>query len=207
MDCDEDENLSGNIKSKDELSDDFSVKPTPKQLKLSLLKGKTAKNKVLDEAATGSNGKITNTAATGHLKDCTDGLNRSRFIAPVSSTECEKVARGVIPANTHANSNWTIKNFKEWASNRPSMTPDDPVPPDLLNSQDTDLCKWLCRYVIETRRTDGLLYPSTTLRPLLSGVNHTLQKNKAPFLIFDKDDYRFKDLLTCYGQAFPNQHY
>ena len=101
MDCDEDENLSGDIKSKDELSDDFSVKPTPKQLRLSLSKGKTTKNKLLDEAATGSKGKTTNTAATGHLEDCTNSLNRSHFI--------------------------------------------DPVPPDLLNHQDTDLlCRWLC---------------------------------------------------------------
>ena len=37
------------------------------------------------------------------------------------------------------------------------MTPDDPVPADLLQSQDPDLCKWLCRYVMETQRTDGSL--------------------------------------------------
>ena len=43
----------------------YTTKPTPKQLKLSLSKGKTTKNKALNKAATGSKGKTTNTAATG----------------------------------------------------------------------------------------------------------------------------------------------
>ena len=137
MDCDEDKNLSGDIKSKDELSDGFSVKPTLKQLKLLLLKGKTTKNKALDKAATSSKGKTTNT--TGPLKDCTDSLNCSRFVALVSSSEREKAARGVIPANIRENSNWAIKKFKELASDWSAITPDDPVPPDLLKSQDTYL--------------------------------------------------------------------
>ena len=50
---------------------------------------------------------------TAPLKDC---ANQSCFIAPVSSHERVKAAKGVIPANTRANSNWAIKNFKEWAS-------------------------------------------------------------------------------------------
>ena len=209
MDCDEDESLSGEVKSKDKLSDDFSVKPTPKRLKLSLSKSKITESKALDKAATctGSKGKTTNTAASGPLKDCTDSLNCSRFVAPVSSPEREKAARGVIPANTQANSNWAVKNFKEWASNRSAMAPDDPVPPDLLKSQDTDLlCKWLCRYVMETRRTDGSLYPPSTLRSLLSGVNRALQENKAPFSILDKDDYRFKDLLKTLDTLCSDLH-
>ena len=81
MDCDEDESLSGDVKSKDRLSDDFSMKPTSKQLKLSLSKGKTTKNKALDEATTSSKGKTMITAATGSLKDCTYSLNCSRFVA------------------------------------------------------------------------------------------------------------------------------
>ena len=130
------------------------------------------------------------------MKDCTNSLNCSCFITPVSSPEREKAAKGVIPANTWANSNWAIKNFKEWVSNQSATIPDDPVPPELLESQDPELlCKWLCRYVIETRRTNGSQYPPSTLRSLLSGVNRVLQENKAPFSILDKGDHRIKDLL------------
>ena len=49
----------------------------------------------------------------------------------MSSPEHEKAARGVIPENTWANSNWAIRNFKKWASNQSAMIPDDPIPPDL----------------------------------------------------------------------------
>ena len=97
MDCDEHESLSGDVKSKDKQSDICSVNPTPKQLKLSLQKGKTTKNKALDEAATGLKGKTTNTAATGLLKDCIDSPNCSHFVALVSSPEHEKADKGVIP--------------------------------------------------------------------------------------------------------------
>ena len=117
------------------------------------------------------------------------------------------LSKGVIPANTRASSNWAIRNFNDWASNRSAMTPDDPVPANLLKSQDTVLlCKWLCRYVMETRRTDGSQYPPATLRSLLSGVNRVLQENKAPFSILDNDDYRFKDLLKTMDTLCSDLH-
>ena len=113
----------------------------------------------------------------------------------MSSPEHIKAASGVIPVKTRANSNWDIRNFKERASNWSAMRPNYPVSPDLLKSQDTDLlCKWLCRYMMETWRTDGSLYPPTTLRSMLSKVNCAIQENKASFSILDKDDYRIKDL-------------
>jgi len=117
-------------------------------------------------------------------------------VPPLSSLERERAAKGVIPANIRANSNWAVKNFKEWVSNRSVMIPNDPVPSILLECKDPGLlCKWLYQYVMETRRTDGSQYPPATLRSLLSGVNRVLQENKVPFSILDKGDYRFKDLL------------
>ena len=62
--------------------------------------------------------------------------------------------------------------------------------------QDADLvCKWLCRFVLEIRKTDGTRYPPATLRSLVSGLNRELQRNKAPFSVLDKSDARFRDLL------------
>ena len=60
----------------------------------------------------------------------------------MSSPKREKATKGTIPANTWKNSNLAIKNFKEWASNRSVNIPDDPVPAELLESQDPELlCK------------------------------------------------------------------
>ena len=208
MDCDDgDRSTFGKsvqldaIKNTDTASDGWSynrvddvVKPPAKRLKLSLAssrrKSKITKSETLTTSAP--------------LKDCN---NQNRFIAPVSSPERVKAAKGVIPANTQANSNWAVKNFKEWASNRSAMAPSDPVPPDLLKSHDPELlCKWLCRFVMETRRTDGTQYPPATLRSLLSGVNRILQENKAPFSILDKDDRRFKDLLKTLDTLCSDLH-
>ncbi len=52
----------------------------------------------------------------------------------------------------------------------------------------------LCCYVQETKKETGELYPATTVRSLLSGIQHTLQANKVPFNLFDKFDHRFRDL-------------
>jgi len=69
------------------------------------------------------------------MKDYTNSLNQSHFVSPVSSPERERASKGVIPANTRANSNWTVKFFKEWACNCSAMTPKDPVPSNLLECQ------------------------------------------------------------------------
>ena len=83
-----------------------------------------------------------------------------------TSPEKEKAARGVIPSSTEAITRWAMQNFKLWATNRSDVIPCDPVPADLLESYDPNLvCRWFCRYVMETRR-DGHPYPPSMLQSL-----------------------------------------
>ena len=97
---------------------------------------------------------------------------------PVSSPERAKASKSVIPGNTKASSQSALRNFTEWSVNSCSLVPDDPVPKELLANHDADLvCKWLCRFVLETRKTDGSLHPASTLRSLLSGLNRVVQSN------------------------------
>ena len=78
---------------------------------------------------------------------------------------------------------------RQQASSRNSLNPGDAVPPDLLKSHDKDLvCKWLRRFLMETSKCDGLLYPPSTLRSLVSGLNRVLQVNNAPFSVLNKTD-------------------
>ena len=119
-----------------------------------------------------------------------------RFSKPVSSLDREKAGKGVIPDNTNASTQWALRNFNEWAGNCCLLAPDDPVPKDLLASHDADLvCKWLCQFLMETRKTDGSLYPPSSLRSLICGVNRILQRNQAPFSVVYKCDSRFCPLL------------
>ena len=59
---------------------------------------------------------------------------------------------------------------------------------------------------METRKTDGSLYPPTTLRSLVSGLNRVLQSNKAPFSVLDKGDCRFKDLHKTLDSLSSDMH-
>jgi len=60
------------------------------------------------------------------------------------------------------------------------------VPADLLQSHDANCdCKWLCHFMMETRKTDGSKYPLSTQRSLIGGLNRVLQSNKAPFSVLD----------------------
>ena len=97
--------------------------------------------------------------------------------------------------------------FEAWTKDRLNGSPDDPVPADLLKSHDPGLvCKWLCRFVLETRKDNGEPYPPATLRCLLSGINRVLQRNNAPFSILDKGDVRFKDLTKTLDTISSELH-
>ena len=64
--------------------------------------------------------------------------------AVVEEKELEEASKGVVPLNTKKNNTWAVQNFNEWALSRNSRSPDDPVPEDLLSSNDADvMCKWL----------------------------------------------------------------
>ena len=81
------------------------------------------------------------------------------------------------------------------------------VPVDLLRCHDAGLaCKWICRFVIETRKTDGSAFPPATLRSLVSGLNREIQRNKAPFSVLDKNDARFRDLQKTLDSLSSKLH-
>ena len=112
-----------------------------------------------------------------------DGAGSSnRFAKPISSPERENAAQGVIPSNTEASTQWAVRTFNAWAVNRSFLGASETVPDDLLASHDPQLvCKWLCRFVMEARKSDGSLYPPSSLKSLVCGLNRVLQKNKVPY--------------------------
>jgi len=78
---------------------------------------------------------------------------------------------------------------------RNQQVPENPVPLNLVKSQDAELvCKTLCKFVLETCNSNGQPYPPSTLRSLLSGLNHSFKENKTPFSVTSKEDRQFPDL-------------
>ena len=130
-----------------------------------------------------------------------------RFASPVSENDLIIAAGGVIPANTKASTQWAERNFISWITERNKVVPNDPVPVDLLSCHDAELvCKNLCRFVLETRNSNGQPYPPATIRSLLSGLSRILKSNKAPFSIFNKEDTRFRDLQLTLDSMSSELH-
>ena len=78
---------------------------------------------------------------------------------------------------------------------RNSRSPDDPVPEDLLSSNDADvMCKWLCLFVMETRQKSGCPYPPSSLYSILCGLYRVCRSNGVKFNFLDKADSRFQKL-------------
>ena len=90
-----------------------------------------------------------------------------------------------------ASTQWAVRNFNAWSVERSKLSDAQAVPPDILKSHDAELvCLWMCRFVMETRKTDGSRYPPASIRSMVSGLNRVLKENKAPFSVLDKTDYR-----------------
>ena len=112
---------------------------------------------------------------TRHSSPLWDSTNETRFAEPVDASVLQEAAKGVVPLKTEQSTQWAVKNFGCWARSRSSSS-SEVVPPDLLRSHDGELvCKWLCSFVLETRKTDGSRYPPATVQSLVSGLNRELQ--------------------------------
>ena len=90
-------------------------------------------------------------------------LSSGRF-ALASDDEIAQLAKVLVPQNTAKMTNWELKNFNEWKTNRNKHNPADPVPDDIFNCSDpVILSSHLSRFVVETRKSTGEHYPPTTL--------------------------------------------
>ena len=120
-----------------------------------------------------------------------------------------EAAKGVVPENTKRRNAWARKNFTDWAESRNSsvLNSDGDVPVDLLESQDAILVnKWLCKYIMETRQSDGTPYPPKSLYSLLCGLHRITQDNQVSFSFLDKTDSRFMALHKTLDSVCSDLH-
>ena len=130
-----------------------------------------------------------------------------RFCITASENEINAAMKGVIPINTETSTKWAVKNFNDWMNNYNKIHISDPVPTDLLKCHDAErVCKYLCKYVLETRKTDGTKYPPGTIKSLIAGLNRELQLNKAPFSLFDKVNPQCRELCNTLDVICSDLH-
>ena len=88
---------------------------------------------------------------------------------------------------------WAESTFNGWVAFRSDT--DDPVPSDLLSSNDPEeINKWLCKFVLEVRQQSGQPYPPKSLHSILCGLLRLYREKGGSFNFLDKKDARFTDL-------------
>ena len=99
----------------------------------------------------------------------------------------DEAAKGVVPTNTKHCNKWAVGTFNSWLVERNKRLPSEPVPEDILKSNDATLiCKYMRCFVLEARRIDGEPYPPATkhvallLECLLLSHQHHFLSNKSP---------------------------
>jgi len=93
--------------------------------------------------------------------------------------QMKELAEGVQPQNTTNSTKWALKTYEQWCASRNSHTELEPVPSNLLSSEDSaELCKYLALFVVEARKKNGANYPPATLHQILCGIlRHMRQLN------------------------------
>ena len=95
---------------------------------------------------------------TGKKKALTEPSER--FCVTATENEINKAIKGVVPINTETSTKWAVKNFIDWVNNLNMIDSNNPVPTDLLKCHDAEtVCKYLCKYVLETRKAAGTKFP------------------------------------------------
>ena len=91
---------------------------------------------------------------------------------------------------------------------RNASCPDNRVPEDILVCSDPELLnQHLSRFVIETRKANGEVYPPSTLHKLLCGILRFMREHNPDCPNFlDKSDNRFRQLQGTLDSYFHKLH-
>lgn len=125
---------------------------------------------------------------------------QDRFSEIVSGKELEGISKGFTPQNTAKNTKWAISTFQQWIYSRNQRTTaGETINPNILcapvDADCKELCRALCLFVLEARKTNGEPYPAKTVDHLLAGLLQYARSVQSTFPNFlDPKDARFKKL-------------
>ena len=105
------------------------------------------------------------------------GAVTERFCKPKSDEDVKQAQKNAEPGTTAKSTKWALKLWSDWAENRKVKHGDSPcMPPHLLSFEKIN--KWMCKFILEVRRQDGLEYPPNTLYCIACGImRHIRQYN------------------------------
>ena len=123
------------------------------------------------------------------------GRDETRFRKPISDADIASAQESSVPKATEKQTEWSIKLWKSWSSNRKSLGAEFPDrPPHLLSLE--ALNQWLCKFILEVRRKDGKEYPPITLYQIACGILRHVRKYAPSVNFFANPEFaQFKLVL------------
>ena len=145
---------------------------------------------------------------TGEPSKKIETQDNKRFDFNITSDDLSKFMEGETPANTEKSRTWAIKNFEEWSKCKNTKFLSDLCPElNCLAEEDRSLiCEWLCKFISETRKSNGEEYTPRSLYLILAGIQRHLQKVRLldPINIFE--DPQFKTLKNVCDSISKRLH-
>ena len=104
-----------------------------------------------------------------------------------------EITKGFVPENTKKSTTWATCVFEEWVLER-NVSAEEQCPVDLVQKPDPKLLHfWLCRFVTEVWKNDGLPYPPRSVH-FLAGLQRTvLEVSPNAPKVFDQPDSTYRD--------------
>ena len=114
-----------------------------------------------------------------------------RFKVLKTDEEVEEAKKKSIPKNTEKSTTWSVNVWKEWSAHRrQTCTSYTDWPTHLLIAQPIELDYWLCKFVLETKKSNGEHYPPDTLYAICNGLLRFIRETRPEINIF-------KDPVFC----------
>ena len=131
----------------------------------------------------------------------------ARFDFHITSDDLSKFMEGDTPANTEKSTTWAIRNFEEWRNARNVKYPNDMCPENIFVQNKSKICEWLCKFISETRKSDGEEYTPRSLYLLLTGIQRHVRKLRPLDAINIFEDVQFKTLKNVCDSIFKRLHH
>ena len=122
----------------------------------------------------------------------------TRFGCPQSSSDLKEIKDAGVPYRTKQSTQWATNEWKDWSKAR-SIHIDESEHAYPLSEVFSDMTLhsiafWLPRFTVETRKTNGELYPPNSLNGLCCGLQRNLRCNDRCDINFFTDS---KFFLFC----------
>ena len=133
--------------------------------------------------------------------------NHERF-SLATSEEVEAAKKPIVPPNTTKSTDWAVRVFRSWVTQRNERLPGDKCPEDILLTDDHEfLCQWLCVFASETRKEDGSQYTPRSIAQMFAGLQRYINSaSKDPVRLVDPMNSTFKPLHQLLNRLYQDLH-